>query len=1088
MLRSVRQVAQALRLFFLFRMALVALIFVFIFRPNWLGFEKGLFGEVDPIDVVNVIKDAFVNHPQRVGVWLGFACVAKLLGITAGVIRWKLLLRGQGLKMPLVYMVYLWFMGRAIGLFLPGTLGLDGFRMVESSRYTGEWIKCTTVIVIEKIIGFVALGFILVVTFPLGMHLVGVNATQLPFILVVPLGVVVVGLLLLLNPRVIQVGMATIPTPGFVRNLVNKFGVAATAYSGNKFVLVLAVLFGVLVHTGTIFMYFGCRMAVGVTEITIQEVLFASTLTIGLSVLTPTVSGLGVRELVGKAVVGVKVGAATGIGMMHLGLWCGELVPYLLSVPLLLWGGRPSREQLEADVEELRARMREAPLADLHLTPQEVSFYRRQVFGTLTCGLFAGAYAGAVLGMAESAWLFLRLGEFGETGMFWWGVIAYGVVFAGVGLGIGAGFLFLCLLVDAFPRWFISFGAVFGASLGIGGLGLGVWRFQRDVLAGHFPSKLQLLFAGQFSAGVMLEGFLIAAVGAVIVGRLVRHRAILLVPLGLIGCAGLVGAGYGASIITRPAQPVKAAFTPTPGVSGPNVVFIGLDALRADYLRIYEDHPGADNTELLETLPTSHGRDARARASTESPFSAGNTVELSVASREPVAVTTQPLNPYRAPSAETPAIEAFARDSVLFEHAFAQASWTKPSFATMFTGLYPEQHGATNKGNPLPADAPTIAELLRDAGYYTQGFPNNPWLSALYHFDRGHVGYEFLEPDRIFGAPASAANLAVYGVLHRMVKPRLDALLRRPMNVRQFYHPAEDVTEVAIDFLEHGRSQGAPFYLYLHYMDSHDPFMDPSAPRGGYARASMDKPDPAIDKAMEDAYILEIKHLDRYLGELFDGLKRLGLYDDTLIIVTGDHGEEFYDHGGWWHGQTLYDELIRVPLLLKLPGNRHGGVRNADLARHIDLAPTILHFAGLPKTPAMPGQSLFDDQGNFTNASIETAFAHNDFEGNVAHAARSREMKLIHTEEGQKYYRGLPPVEFYDLGANPEERWEKNLADDATHAAARQAFEEKLGAHARDVAREAPAATPEDAAAPEPAPAAIPQHALDQLGALGYVD
>ncbi|MFP4501523.1 MAG: sulfatase-like hydrolase/transferase [Candidatus Hydrogenedentota bacterium] len=1166
------------------RLALVVAIFVFIFRPEWLGFDKGLFGEVNPTDVFNVIKDAFVNHPGRVGFWLGFACIVKLLGITAGVIRWKLLLRGQQLKMPLVYMIYLWFMGRAIGLFLPGTLGLDGFRLVESSRYTGEWLKCTTVIVVEKIIGFIALSFILLVTLPLGWHLLGVQLSALPFALVIPLGVLVVGLLLLLNPRVIQVGMASIPTPGFIRTKVNKLGVAATTYSGRKFTLMLAVLFGILVHTGTIFMYFGCRMAMGVSEITLQEVLFASSLIIGLSVLTPTVSGLGVREFVGAAVIGAKVAPALGIGMTHLGLWAGEFVPYVLSVPLLLFGGRPSKEQLEADVAELRARAAEGPVVDLNLGQDEIRFYRRKVFGTLFCGVFAGAFVGILVALAESGWLLynagvletftsngvwtldglrtaIGAGGFAETGMFWWGAIAYGALFAGLGLAIAAGFLFLFLIADRFPAWQVAFGMVFGVAAGIGALVFGLWRYQRDVL-GESPIDREFLLAvGQGTMGLILEAFLVAALLAVIVGWIARNKPVVVTLLALLLLGGSITGTYFLAQATQPPRET-AAFEPPAQAQGPNIIFIGLDALRADYLRIYKDAEGHDRMDaLVEAVadapaPASGGGDdgvaedigeTVVRAEVEdAAVPAGNTQALAPAGdgmtpeqREQLEAlgyldtdatgtapaetdppaeapvvdvdapdfalpmelpadwepTPQPMNPYRPPSATLPAIEAFAEDALLFEWGFAQASWTKPSFATIFTGLYPEEHTAYTKAASLPDEVDTVAEVLRDAGYYTVGFPNNPNTRAYFNFDQGHIEYIDLAPRRVLYATPSAARLTIYEIARRVVGLVEGKILGKALNVRDFYRPAEDVTDYLIDWIDgERRPDHAPFYAYIHYMDPHDPFMDPSAAGGGYARRDLAHPDLALDKAMDNAYVSDIKHMDEHMGRLFDELKERGLYEDTLIMVISDHGEEFADHGGWWHGQTLYEEMIHVPYIIKLPGNKHGGRRVDGMARHIDLMPTMLQYAGAPIPEAVRGIPLFDPDDNPANSGISESYAHNELESNRAVAVRTRGGKLIYMDEGEKYFRNMPPIELYDLEQNPLENWDQNLVRDPAHVDMHRRLhgllEEHLEATAGETAGDAGESTDggEEPAASEADDDPVPDAQMEQLEALGYLE
>lgn len=1054
-----KTLSAAIRLFsYVLRIGVTVFLFTLVFRPETFGLSADQFGGVKPRDMLNKLQGAGLGNMVF---WLGFALVIKLLAIFCGMIRWRLLLRGQGLRMPTRYLAESWFVGRMFGIFMPGTIGLDGYRLYDSSRYTGEVIKCTTVIAVEKLTGFVALTGLVFLTFPLGMQVINIKLPMLAAIMAVLSVFVAVFFLLLLNPRVIQVLVAVVPTPKIVRNPLNKLGAAATAYSRNRSSLILAVLFGVLSHFGTCLMYFGTAMAIRAENVDLAHILFASPLVIYGTVVGPSVGGEGIREFGFLALLATGAGAtaAAAVTLAHLGWWVGEVVPFLIGATVFIVRKRPERAELEAEVAEARkeaAAAQAAALQALHFAPEVVRDYRGKIFGMVSCGLFGGAYAGALIGMGESGWLLYRLGNFAETGMFWWGAIVYSVVFAGIGLGVAGALLFLCLLTDKFPKWPVTFGISFGVPLGLGALGLGLWRFKRDVLLEEALSKVQLITAGQSSMGLILEAFLIAALLASIIGALLKQRAVLLVFAGILVYAGCIGAAYAASIYTRPPQQ-KVAFETGRQSQGPSIIFVTIDALRGDYLKMFRDQPMVDNT-----------------------------AQLAADKLRPEG--QQPLNPYRAASVETPALEAFARDGIVFQNAFAQASWTKPSFATLFTGLYPEDHTAINKMASLPERVDTIAELLRDAGYFTKGFPNNPNVHPLFNFDQGHVEYTYLEPDRIYGAPASAASLTVYEIIRRGVKPKIDNLLRLKMNVREAYQPAEVVTERALEWIASGAApQGTPFYLYLHYMDTHDPYMDPDAPKGGYARATMDKPSPELDQAMEKAYCLEILHLDKHLGELFEGLKRHGLYDNSLIVLTADHGEEFCDHGGWWHGQTLYDEVLHVPMIIKLPGNAHAGEMSESLARHIDLVPTMLHFAGVEKTPAMPGQALFDAQNNVTNADIQFSYAHNDFETNRIHALRSLNMKLIESEEGQKYHRGLPPVELYDLTNNAEESWSKNLAGDAAYAPVRAQYEAALATRGGST----PAAPDQTLPTPETEPAASePDSAAmeEQLGALGYVN
>jgi arylsulfatase A-like enzyme len=265
----------------------------------------------------------------------------------------------------------------------------------------------------------------------------------------------------------------------------------------------------------------------------------------------------------------------------------------------------------------------------------------------------------------------------------------------------------------------------------------------------------------------------------------------------------------------------------------------------------------------------------------------------------------------------------------------------------------------------------------------------------------------------------------------RLIKQMVDKrILRRKMVVTEFYQPADAINEVTLDWIDDNDvPQENPFFLFIHYMDPHDPFMDPESAEGGYARVRMEEPDPDLFlEPMRKAYIKEIEYLDQQLGLLFDELKSRGVYDESIIVLTADHGEEFYDHEGWWHGKTLYEELTHVPLMIKLPQNAMGGQTNTGIARHVDLAPTLLQYAGLEKGAMMTGQPLFTPANEFANAGIGYSFAENSFEGNLLQSVRSDSMKLIQANEDNP--RGLAPLELYNLINDPGEQ--TNLAEDSS--------------------------------------------------------
>jgi arylsulfatase A-like enzyme len=237
--------------------------------------------------------------------------------------------------------------------------------------------------------------------------------------------------------------------------------------------------------------------------------------------------------------------------------------------------------------------------------------------------------------------------------------------------------------------------------------------------------------------------------------------------------------------------------------------------------------------------------------------------------------------------------------------------------------------------------------------------------------------------------------------------------------VRNFYQPAEVVTERAQQWLQAHRDER--FFLFLHYMETHDPYFE--HPYNGYAIARVNTPNPSPDLAPEmlRLYDGEIAHLDQYVGNLMAWLKQAGLYDDTFIVFTGDHGEEFYEHGGWWHGTALYDEQIHVPLLFKMPGSSHAGEVDTDLARTLDLAPTLLRAAGIDAPKTMQGLDLLGE----TRAAL--TFAETDHEGNIAHAIRGPEWKLIEANAGNP--RGLPPLSLFHVADDPGETLDRSQVE-----------------------------------------------------------
>jgi arylsulfatase A-like enzyme len=310
---------------------------------------------------------------------------------------------------------------------------------------------------------------------------------------------------------------------------------------------------------------------------------------------------------------------------------------------------------------------------------------------------------------------------------------------------------------------------------------------------------------------------------------------------------------------------------------------------------------------------------------------------------------------YRRPT--SPHLDAFAREAVLFEHVVAQSSWTRPAAASILTGRYPEEHGATSLMDGIRPDVPTAAELLKRAGYVTAAFVTNLNVAGRFGFGRGFDEYHYFEErddrDTLY---LSAAEL------NAAVLPWLDA--------------------------HHDR----PFFLYVHATDPHAPYrpsadeaarfvpatIHPTIGRDAPVRELLQAPElvtPDNLTLVSGLYDAEVATADAGFGALRAKLTALGLDGSTVIVFVADHGEEFHEHGGFDHGRTLYEEVVHVPLVVRLPGAAGGGRRVTTLARQVDLLPTLLALLGLDAPGDLPGVALLDPDGTSRDAATETHMA-----------------------------------------------------------------------------------------------------------------
>jgi arylsulfatase A-like enzyme len=309
----------------------------------------------------------------------------------------------------------------------------------------------------------------------------------------------------------------------------------------------------------------------------------------------------------------------------------------------------------------------------------------------------------------------------------------------------------------------------------------------------------------------------------------------------------------------------------------------------------------------------------------------------------------------------TPNLDALAADGTLHERTFAPASWTRPSCAALLTSRLPHELGVVGLSNALPEDVPTLAQFMKLEGYATVAIVASAQLGPQFGFAKGFDTMDI-----------GSSHLRWAGVTTPFKRLRLS---RRSDNYPRYN--AEELTDRAITWLDHRPAPAGPPFMYLHYADPHHPYEPPvdqdrwrdfASPR---ARQLAEPPSagppagttlsPAERDALVARYDAEVAFVDRHLGRLLEYLRTRDLYAESLIIVTADHGEEFSDHGGWGHGQSLYNELLHVPLVIKYPKSAGVGRGRTDgaLASLVDVTPTIRDVLGADWGPAsLRGRSL----------------------------------------------------------------------------------------------------------------------------------
>jgi len=417
------------------------------------------------------------------------------------------------------------------------------------------------------------------------------------------------------------------------------------------------------------------------------------------------------------------------------------------------------------------------------------------------------------------------------------------------------------------------------------------------------------------------------------------------------------------------------------------------------------------------------------------------------------------LGAYGSTRPLTPNLDAIAARSYVFENAWTTSSWTGAAVASLFTSRYPSAAGIGGRFSAMPDATVTFAELLTANGLECAAISTNGNAGSYFGFAQGF---------RSFEAPK----------------------LRRTVPGDRFpLFPAEGVTDDALAWLRN-RTEAGPFFLFLHYVDPHDPYLpppgmlaEPEPPgRFGGHRLHLQKlaKTPPSERTQADLdrirylYAAEVRYTDIWIGKLLEGLEALGLGSKILLVITADHGEELFDHGGMGHGKHLYEEMLRVPLLVSWPGmTERDGVRIAEPVSLIDVAPTILAAWGIAPPGEFQGRDLTSIARDPRRASSGRVYAEMDLDGINKSAVKMGSAKLIRTNGAP----GEGSYELYDLAVDPGER--RNLGGQNPELLGKLMAALREHEAANSASGEEAFTMPIDGLDPE---------TIEQLHALGYVD
>lgn len=398
------------------------------------------------------------------------------------------------------------------------------------------------------------------------------------------------------------------------------------------------------------------------------------------------------------------------------------------------------------------------------------------------------------------------------------------------------------------------------------------------------------------------------------------------------------------------------------------------------------------------------------------------------------------------PRPTSPALDAYARGGVVFDRALATAPWTLPSHASIFTGRDAHELGA-DWLQPLGAEHRTLAESLRDRGYVTTGIvANTVYTGWEVELDRGFAHYEDYRV-----SPAEIVNSS--SVLSYVLAGRLDRNqngLRVAIDRWEFLgrKKADRITDDFLRWTERDRPAGRPFFAFLNYFDAHLPHTPGAEYRRRFGVRASEKsffergPDEWPSGLSRDAYDATIAEQDAQVGRLLAELERRGVLRNAIVVITSDHGELLGEHGLYEHGNSLYMELLHVPLVVVAPGRAPAGARVPSYATLRSLPATILDLAGLPDS-AIAGPSLAPLwRGGVSSPAPAFASVRRGINTDPALPVSRGDMYSIVSGTHHLIRNGDGREELYDLAADPGEA--RDLAGTPAAAETRARLRDQL--------------------------------------------